>query len=108
MGVDIQVQTPGNGTKPKPGDKVTVHYTGKLTNGKVFDSSVSKGRPFVFNVGTGQVIRGWDEGVLQMSIGEKSLLTCSPDYAYGSKDVGGGLIPANSTLVFEVELLGIN
>mmetsp|Transcript_5542 Transcript_5542/g.16855 ORF Transcript_5542/g.16855 Transcript_5542/m.16855 type:complete len:82 (+) Transcript_5542:183-428(+) len=62
MGVDIQVQTPGNGTKPKPGDKVTVHYTGKLTNGKVFDSSVSKGRPFVFNVGTGQVIRGWDEG----------------------------------------------
>ncbi|KAG1670300.1 hypothetical protein FOA52_003650 [Chlamydomonas sp. UWO 241] len=108
MGVTIEVQTPGNGVKPNPGDKVTVHYTGKLTNGKVFDSSVTKNKPFVFTIGMGQVIRGWDEGVAQMSIGEKSLLTCSPDFAYGGQDVGGGLIPANSTLVFEVELLKIN
>jgi len=107
MGVQVQVLTAGNGVKPKAGDKVTVHYTGKLTNGNKFDSSRDRSDPFVFNLGKGQVIQGWDEGVAQMSIGEKSLLTCSPDYAYGARGYPP-VIPANATLVFEVELLKIN
>lgn len=106
MGVDIEIVKAGDGQSyPRQGQRVTVHYTGKLTNGKVFDSSVQKNRPFTFKLGAGEVIRGWDEGVAKMSLGEKSMLTLTPDYAYGNEDVGGGLIPANSTLVFEVELL---
>jgi FKBP-type peptidyl-prolyl cis-trans isomerase len=99
---NVQTVTPGNGDKPKKGSKVSVHYTGKLTNGTVFDSSVSRGKPFVFNLGAGEVIKGWDQGVAQMSVGQKALITCPPEYAYGNQSVGGGLIPANSTLVFEV------
>ncbi|GAX79028.1 hypothetical protein CEUSTIGMA_g6468.t1 [Chlamydomonas eustigma] len=108
MGVDIKILQQGDGVnKPQPGDKVTVHYTGKLTNGTVFDSSVTKGRPFVFTIGQGQVIQGWDVGVAQMSQGEKSELTCSPDFGYGARGAGG-VIPPNATLIFEVELLKIN
>lgn len=66
---EVKTKTPGNGQKPQKKDKVTVHYTGKLTNGKVFDSSVQRGKPFEFILGVGQVIRGWDEGVAKMSIG---------------------------------------
>lgn len=80
-------------------------YVGTLTNGNKFDSSRDRGRPFQFKLGQGQVIRGWDEGVAQMSIGEKATLTCSPDYAYGARGFPP-VIPPNSTLVFEVELLG--
>jgi FK506-binding protein 1 len=76
--------------------------------GKKFDSSVDRGKPFNFKIGVNQVIKGWDEGVAQMSVGETAKLTCSPDYAYGSEGVGNGLIPPNSTLVFVVELLGVN
>jgi FKBP-type peptidyl-prolyl cis-trans isomerase len=83
---------------------VTVHYTGKLTNGKVFDSSVDRKKPFVFTIGKGQVIRGWDEGVAKMKVGEKAIITCPPDYAYG-KQGAGGAVPPNATLIFEVELL---
>src|ERR1700712_4353092 len=90
---------------PKKGQTVTVHYVGTLTNGNKFDSSRDRGKPFQFKIGEGQVIKGWDEGVAQMSKGQVAKLTCSPDYAYGSQSVGGGLIPANSTLVFEVELI---
>lgn len=88
---------------------MSVHYTGYLDKigGKKFDSSVDRDRPFIFAVGMGQVIRGWDEGVPQMSVGEKAVLTCSPEYAYGEKGVAFGLIPPNSTLAFEVELLGL-
>lgn len=84
---------------------MTVHYTGTLTNGKKFDSSRDRNQPFVFKLGMGEVIKGWDEGVAQMTLGQRALLTCTPDYAYGSQAVGGGLIPANSTLIFDVELI---
>lgn len=105
MPFEVKTVSPGNGSKPSVGQEVTVHYTGKLLNGKVFDSSVTRNKPFKFKLGVGQVIRGWDEGVARMSIGEKAILTCPPEYAYGKQDVGNGLIPANSTLIFEVELI---
>lgn len=105
MSFQVKTLKPGNGVKPQPGNKVTVHYTGTLLNGKKFDSSKDRGKPFEFILGKGQVIKGWDVGVAQMSIGEVAVLTCPPDYAYGKQSVGGGLIPANSTLLFEVELL---
>jgi len=97
----------GTGDSPKKGQTVVVHYTGWLTNGKKFDSSVDRGQPFEFKIGLGQVIKGWDEGVLTMKIGGKRKLTIPPHMAYGNQSVGGGLIPANSTLVFDVELLGL-
>lgn len=106
---DIQIEklTEGNGAAPKTGDQVHVHYTGWLTNGKKFDSSVDRGQPFTFVLGRGQVIRGWDLGVAQMKIGDKVKLTIPPELGYGVRGAGG-VIPPNATLVFEVELLGIN
>jgi len=84
-----------------------MHYTGRLaTNGIKFDSSHDRGKPFQFTIGTGQVIRGWDEGVIQMSVGEKAELTITSDYGYGSRGAGG-VIPPNAELIFEVELLCI-
>mmetsp|Transcript_5322 Transcript_5322/g.8825 ORF Transcript_5322/g.8825 Transcript_5322/m.8825 type:complete len:109 (-) Transcript_5322:31-357(-) len=107
MGVTVKSLSPGDGkTFPKSGQKVTMHYTGKLTDGKVFDSSVAKNRPFSFTVGQGQVIKGWDEGVPQLSLGEKAEFTITPDYGYGAAGAGG-VIPPNATLIFEVELLKI-
>jgi len=105
MGVQVDTMKEGNGQVPPAGSRVQVHYTGTLTNGSKFDSSRDRGKPFEFVLGQGQVIKGWDEGVAQMSIGQRAKLTCSPDYAYGSRGFPG-LIPANSTLVFDVELLG--
>jgi FK506-binding protein 2 len=84
-----------------------VHYKGTLTNGNKFDSSYDRGDPLNFTVGRGQVIKGWDEGLLGMKIGEKRKLVIAPELAYGSQAVGG-VIPANSTLVFETELVRIN
>lgn len=99
---DIQV---GAGGSPTQGQTVVVHYTGWLTNGMKFDSSVGRRTPFEFIIGIGQVIKGWDEGVLSMQRGGMRRLTIPPELAYGDREVGDGLIPANSTLIFEVELL---
>ena len=93
-----------NGPQVPKGSVVKVHYTGMLTNGQVFDSSVQRGQPLEFKVGMGQVIKGWDEGILQLRKGEKALLICPPDYAYGSRGAGG-VIPPNATLHFEVEVI---
>ena len=84
-----------------------MHYTGTLTNGQKFVSSVDRGRPFSFTIGIGQVIRGWDEGVMDMCLGEKAKLEITSDYGYGARGAGG-VIPPNADLVFEVELLKIN
>ncbi|GAM23234.1 hypothetical protein SAMD00019534_064090, partial [Acytostelium subglobosum LB1] len=104
MGVDIETKVQGNGKKPGKGQTVSVHYVGTLTNGTEFDSSRKRGKPFEFVLGRGQVIKGWDEGVAQMTQGEKSILTISPDFGYGASGIGG-VIPGNATLIFEVELL---
>ncbi|XP_071779626.2 peptidyl-prolyl cis-trans isomerase Fkbp12-like [Centroberyx gerrardi] len=105
MGVEVETTRPGDGkTFPTKGKNVTVHYTGTLTDGTKFDSSRDRGKPFTFKLGAGQVIRGWDEGVAQMSQGQQAKLTCSPDYAYGTRGFAG-VIPPNSTLIFDVELL---
>ncbi len=108
MGVTKTTITNGDGkTFPKAGDSLTMHYTGTLKTGQKFDSSVDRGQPFQFTIGVGQVIRGWDEGVIEMSLGEKASLDITPDYGYGARGAGG-VIPPNADLVFEVELLKIN
>lgn len=99
---DLQV---GNGAEAAAGKTVTVHYTGWLTNGTKFDSSVDRKQPFSFKLGAGQVISGWDQGVAGMKVGGKRRLTIPPQLGYGARGVGP--IPPNSTLVFEVELLGV-
>lgn len=96
----------GTGTEAKSGKQVKVHYTGWLTDGKKFDSSVDRGQPFQFALGAGMVIKGWDQGVSGMKVGGKRKLTIPSDLAYGPRGAGG-LIPPNATLVFEVELLGV-
>jgi len=107
-GLDIEVLAAGTGdVVTKRGDTIHVHYTGTLKdNGKKFDSSHDRGDPLPFTVGQGQVINGWDEGLLGMKIGERRKLTIAPHLAYGDRAVGG-VIPANSTLVFETELVKI-
>ncbi len=100
-----QIQA-GNGEKPNAGDTVAVHYAGKLTDGTEFDNSFKRGEPIKFSLGTGQVIKGWDLGIAQLSIGEKGILTISPELGYGEHGAGG-VIPGNATLVFEVELVAI-
>ena len=96
----------GDGPAPQAGDIVSVHYTGKLTDGKKFDSSVDRGQPFQFPLGAGRVIKGWDEGIALMKKGGKAILTIPPELGYGARGAGG-VIPPNATLVFEVELVDI-
>ena len=97
----------GDGETAAAGQAVTVHYTGWLTDGTRFDSSKDRNDPFRFNLGAGQVIRGWDEGVAGMKVGGTRKLTIPSQLGYGAHGAGG-VIPPNATLVFEVELLGIN
>ncbi len=101
---DIEV---GDGDEAVPGRLVKVHYTGWLTDGTKFDSSLDRGQPFSFQLGAGQVIRGWDKGVEGMKVGGKRKLTIPSDMAYGKRGAGG-VIPPNAVLVFEVELLDVS
>jgi FKBP-type peptidyl-prolyl cis-trans isomerase len=101
---DIRV---GNGETAKEGSRVRVHYTGWLTNGKKFDSSVDAGQPFDFRIGNGEVIKGWEEGVSGMRVNGKRQLRIPPDLAYGSEGTPGGPIPPNATLIFDVQLLAV-
>jgi len=97
----------GTGAMPQAGQTVTVHYTGWLKDGTEFDSSVRRGQPFQFPIGRGAVIKGWDEGVGTMKVGGKRKLVIPPALAYGEAGTGGGRIPPNAELVFDVELLGV-
>ncbi|OCF72001.1 FK506-binding protein 1 [Kwoniella mangroviensis CBS 8886] len=107
MGVTIEPISPGDGkTFPKERQMVAIHYVGTLADGTKFDSSRDRGQPFVCMIGVGQVIKGWDEGVLKLSLGQKANLICTPDYAYGQAG-HPPVIPRNATLKFEVELLQI-
>ena len=121
-GVKITIVKEGTGDVAKTGDTVDMNYTGKLADGTVFDSNTdpkfsykdpSSGKemhylvPFSFTIGAGQVIKGWDVGVAGMKVGEERTLEIEPDYAYGASGAGGGVIPPNATLTFDVQLLKI-
>ncbi|KAF7312859.1 Peptidylprolyl isomerase [Mycena kentingensis (nom. inval.)] len=108
MGVNVEILSAGDGVSfPRKGDTVQIHYVGTLEDGSKFDSSRDRGDPFKTQIGVGKVIKGWDEGVPQLSLGTKAVLTVSPDYGYGSRGYPP-VIPPNSVLKFEVELLKIN
>ena len=96
----------GTGAQAAAGKTVSVHYTGKLLNGTVFDSSVSRAEPITFRLGVGQVIQGWDESIALMKVGGKAQLTIPPELGYGARGAGG-VIPPNATLIFDVELVAV-
>ena len=105
-GLGIEDLVVGDGATAAPGQRVSVHYTGWLENGTKFDSSKDRGEPFMFSLGRGEVIRGWDEGVSGMKVGGRRKLTIPAALGYGTRGAGG-VIPPNATLLFEVELLGV-
>ena len=102
-GLAVEELAVGTGSLVEPGDTLTVHYVGTLSDGRVFDSSLDRNTPFTFELGVGAVIRGWDEGLIGMRVGGRRRLIIPPEYGYGKQS--GGAIPPNSTLMFEVELL---
>ena len=107
--MDLKIETTQEGTGDKvtkAGDTISVHYTGKLEDGTKFDSSVDRGEPFEFKIGAGMVIQGWEQGLLDMKVGEKRTLTIPSEMGYGAQGAGG-IIPPDATLIFEVELMGI-
>ncbi len=106
-GLQYVVLNEGTGATPKTGQTVVVHYTGTLEDGTKFDSSRDRGQPFSFKLGVGQVIKGWDEGLSTMKVGDRRQLTIPPELGYGARGAGG-TIPPNATLIFDVELLKIS
>jgi FKBP-type peptidyl-prolyl cis-trans isomerase len=106
-GLMIEEVKAGEGAVATKGKTVSVHYTGKLTNGTKFDSSLDRGQPIEFMLGAGMVIKGWDQGIEGMKVGGKRKLTIPPELAYGARGTPGGPIPPNATLVFDVELVGV-
>jgi peptidylprolyl isomerase len=96
----------GSGEGPRPGQSVTVHYTGTLEDGTKFDSSLDRGQPYTFQIGVGRVIKGWDEGVMSMKVGGKRKLIIPAHLGYGARGAGG-VIPPNATLLFDVELISV-
>jgi peptidylprolyl isomerase len=106
-GLTYVVTKRGDGRKPLKGETVTVHYTGTLANGTKFDSSHDRGEPISFPLGMGRVIKGWDEGIAKLGVGDQAVLVIPPEIGYGAKGAGDGLIPPGATLVFVVELVAI-
>lgn len=105
-GLEYMEVEAGTGEQAQAGKTVSVHYTGKFQDGRVFDTSVPRGEPIEFELGRGNVIKGWDEGIALMKVGGKAQLIIPPDLAYGERGAGG-VIPPNSTLVFDVELVAV-
>jgi peptidylprolyl isomerase len=106
-GLEIEILEEGDGPQPQEGQKVAVHYSGQLQDGTIFDSSEDHGEPIVFNIGRGQVIKGWDEGISQLNVGSKARLTIPPELAYGERGIAG-VIPPNATLIFDVQLIAVD
>ena len=106
-GLMYTIEKEGSGQKANSGDLVSVHYSGYLVDGTKFDSSYDRGTPIDFVLGEGRVIKGWDEGIALLKVGSKAKFIIPPDLGYGSRDVGNGLIPANSILIFYVELMEV-
>ncbi|HEX7540652.1 MAG TPA: FKBP-type peptidyl-prolyl cis-trans isomerase [Anaerolineales bacterium] len=106
-GLEYNETITGTGAQAITDKTVKVHYTGKFPDGKVFDSSISRGEPIEFVLGQGRAIKGWDEGIALMKVGGKAQLTIPPHLAYGERGAGGGVIPPNATLVFDVELVEV-